>query len=423
MLFRNSIFIIIISLVIFYGLDLTSPTNNYARNDTNNIKDKTKSAGALHAEGNKLFNQGKYKESIKVWIEELEITPKNANTHNNIGIAYCYLGDYESAVLYHKKAIELNINFGHGYFSLSRAYIGLGKNEEAKQVISKAIDLNYSPYDSYYLLGTVHKSLKEYEEARDALLKSLEFKKNPYTYYLLGDVYFEMKDYKQAKDAYHKALEYDEILSSDGTLDELYSSIGLVNEKLGDVKEAERAYKRAKEIEMGNPPLIFNKWYLIVSVSGLIIFLVIIYVTKLYKIKGIKLKTRMSYALVLCLFFTILALWQTGGEIQVIWKGVLLGSFLGVPFCFYYKKWIDSKIQGTKIFYEEGQRYKYLLWMIPLFILLRLFIRSGLGEKFLEAKWPMLGIVFSWFIAQVFVLFYIFKIERKLGKPIVEDEQ
>jgi len=58
-----------------------------------------------------------------------------------------------------------------------------------------------------------------------------------------------------------------------------------------------------------------------------------------------------------------------------------------------------------------------------LFIVLQLFIRHDLGEKFLEAKWPMLGIVFCWFVAQVFVSLYIIKIERKLGKPIVEDEQ
>jgi tetratricopeptide (TPR) repeat protein len=411
-----------LSLVIFCSFDMTRPTDSHSLNETDKINVNTKSAGALHAEGLRLYRQGRYKEAIEVWLEELEITPKNANTHNNIGIAYYYLGDYESSVLYHKKAIELNNNFGHGYFSLGRAYIEVGKNEEAKQALSKAIELRFKPYGAFYLLGTAHKSLKEYEEARDALLKSLEFKKDPYTYYLLGDVYFEMKDYKQAKDTYHKALETKNKAFA-GELAKLYSSIGLVNEKLGDVKEAEKAYKKAKETEMGKPPLIFNKWYLIVSVSGLIIFLVIIYVTKLYKIKGIKLKTRMSYALVLSLFFTILALWQTGGEIQVIWKGLLLGCFLGVPFCLYYMKWIDSKLQGTKIFYEKGQRYKYLLWMIPLFILLRLFIRHDLGEKFLEAKWPMLGIVFSWFIAQVFVLFYIIKIERKLGKPIVEDEQ
>jgi tetratricopeptide (TPR) repeat protein len=427
-----------LSFVVFSGCDMTKPKNSQSPTETNKIKNSTKSAGSLHSEGLKLFNEGKYKEAIEVWLKESEIEPRNANTHNNIGIAYSFLGNYESAVLYHKKAIEINQNFGHAYYSLGRAYIRLGKNEEAKQVLSKAIELNYSPYDSYYLLGTVYKSLKEYDEAKDSLLKSLEFKKDSFTYYLLGDVYFDMKDYKQAKDAYNKALETNNEGFADD-LEKLYSSIGLVNEKLGDTKAAESAYKKAKEIgrqrqkskELDGTHAIFNKlifkgqfiWYLIISVSGLIVFLVIIYVTKLYKFKGTKLKTRMNYALALSLFFTMLTLWQTGGEIQVIGKGFLLGCFLGVPLCFYYKKWTDSRIQGTKIFYKKGQRFRNLLWMIPLFILFQLFVHQDLGKKFLEAEWPMLGIVFSWFISQVFVLFYIIKIERKLGKPILEDEK
>jgi tetratricopeptide (TPR) repeat protein len=415
---------------------MTGPTKSHSSNETNKIKDTTKSAGSLHAEGLKLFNEGKYKEAIEVWLKESEIDPWNANTRNNIGIAYSFLGDYESAVPYHKRAIEINKNFGHAYYSLGRAYIALGKDREAKQVLSKAIELNYEPYNSYYLLGTVHKSLKEYEAAKDSLLKSLEFKKDPFTYYLLGDVYFDMKDYKQAKDEYLKALE-----SNKNNLDlaKLYSSIGLVNEKLGDTKTAESAYKKAKEIErqrqiskeLDETQAVFNKlifkgqfiWYLIISASGLIVFLVIIYVTKLYKFKGTKLKTRMNYALALSLFFTMLTLWQTGGELQVIGKGFLLGCFLGIPLCFYYKKWTDNKIHGTKIFYKKGQRFRNLLWVIPLSILFQLFVHQDLGKKFLEAEWPMLGIVFSWFISQVFVLFYIIKIERNLGKPILEDEK
>ena len=40
-LFCNCIFIIILSLVIFCGLDMTSPMKSHALNDTNKIKDKT----------------------------------------------------------------------------------------------------------------------------------------------------------------------------------------------------------------------------------------------------------------------------------------------------------------------------------------------------------------------------------------------
>jgi len=131
----------------------------------------------------------------------------------------------------------------------------------------------------------------------------------------------------------------------------------------------------------------------------------------------------MNYALAVSLFFTVLSLWQTGGALQIVEKGILLGLLLGVPSCFYSKKWTENKIKGTTIFYKRGLRFKRLLWTIPFVILFELFINQDLGKQFLETKWPMLGIAFSWFISQVFMLFYVIKIERASGKPILEDEQ
>lgn len=164
-------------------------------------------------------------------------------------------------------------------------------------------------------------------------------------------------------------------------------------------------------------------WFSIVFALGLIIFLVFAYITKLYKFKGTKLKTRMNYALAVSIFFTVLWLLQTDGNMQIIGKGVIVGLLLSIPLCFYYKNWIEKRIKGTTIIYKRHQRLKSYLWLIPLLILYEMFVRQDIGKQILESKWPILGIFFSWFISQVFVLFYIIKIERKLGKPILEDEQ
>ena len=167
-------------------------------------------------------------------------------------------------------------------------------------------------------------------------------------------------------------------------------------------------------------------WFSIVFGLGLIVFLAIQYITKLYKFKGTKLKTRMNYALAVSLFFTVLSLLQTGGDLKIVEKGILLGLFLGVPLCFYYKNWTEKRIKGTTIFYKHHQRFKGFLWAILLLILFELFERfshQDFWKRILEAKWLMLGIAFSWFISQVFVLLYVIKIEAKLGKSILEDEQ
>ena len=75
-------------------------------------KEEAKTAVQLHDEGNKFFNQGRYQDAITVWLKEFSLVPKNANTCNNIGIAYRNLGQHSTAIEYHKRAIELNPRFG-----------------------------------------------------------------------------------------------------------------------------------------------------------------------------------------------------------------------------------------------------------------------------------------------------------------------
>ncbi len=164
-------------------------------------------------------------------------------------------------------------------------------------------------------------------------------------------------------------------------------------------------------------------WFSIVFGLGIAVFLVIQYITKLYRFKGTKLKTRMNYALAVSLFFTILGLWQTSGSLQLIEKGILLGLFLSPLLCVYSKKWTESKIRDTTISYKKVQRIKRLFWTLPIVILSQFLLHQDLGRQFVEAKWPMLGIALSWFISQMFVMSYIIKLERASGKPILEDEQ
>ncbi len=89
---------------------------------------------------------------------------------------------------------------------------------------------------------------------------------------------------------------------------------------------------------------------------------------------------------------------------------------------------MNKRIDGATILYERSQ-YKqnlkeYLLWSIFSIILVTILSAKGLLEQILEStRWLFLGLCFSWFIAQVLILFYINKLEKKLGAPIIEDEK
>ncbi|GEM_PF-3254902 len=161
---------------------------------------------------------------------------------------------------------------------------------------------------------------------------------------------------------------------------------------------------------------------------GMLGFIIFSYVAKLHKFKGTRLKMRMHYGLGASLFFTLLFVFQSDGEMEVMVKGLLLGLILSIPLYYYSKKWMNKRIDGATILYERSQ-YKqnlkeYLLWSIFSIILVTILSAKGLLEQILEStRWLFLGLCFSWFIAQVLILFYINKLEKKLGAPIIEDEK
>ncbi len=122
-------------------------------------------------------------------------------------------------------------------------------------------------------------------------------------------------------------------------------------------------------------------WMAIIFFIGMLVFLSLAIFAKLYKFKGTKLKTRMSFALALSLFFTLYFLWQSQGNTQIISKGLVLGIILSVPFCFYNKRWIDNKIEGTKIFYKTKRTYLNILWAVLGVVIVQLLMLQDTAKK------------------------------------------
>ena len=81
--------------------------------DDTNIKTKITelSSETLYAqkydEANKMYNQGNFKEAIKLYTEVIEMNPNNSKAYNNRGIAYQRLGDNTRAQADFAKAESL----------------------------------------------------------------------------------------------------------------------------------------------------------------------------------------------------------------------------------------------------------------------------------------------------------------------------
>ena len=153
-------------------------------------------------------------------------------------------------------------------------------------------------------------------------------------------------------------------------------------------------------------------WLRNILIIGLFILLLLSFGAGLHR--RTKFKTRKAFSSGWFLFITLLFLWSTGGNTEIIRKGLLFGLVLCVPYCIYEKRWIDKRIEGT----TREQRILHELRNIPIIILFLLF-----WKIIVEPIWPCLGFFFALFLTQVCTLLYVIKLEKDSGAPILENEK
>ena len=137
----------------------------------------------------------------------------------------------------------------------------------------------------------------------------------------------------------------------------------------------------------------------------------------------LKLSVMISLGLVLALTLFYLIFTLRDSRVKVIVMSILLGSVLSVPVCFFSRKCLCKRIEGTTIHCKEGIRLIDLLWFLPLL----LFLDSNYGQKIVDVCWPILSVLFAICIERVFILHYVIKLEKKLAASITQhwnnDEQ
>jgi tetratricopeptide (TPR) repeat protein len=136
-------------------------------------------------------------------ISEFENLPpkeqKNAINYNKVGDEYYFQKNYNRAVEYYTKAIELEPNNANYYKNRSVSYNWLKEYEKAIADTSKAIELDPDKALYYYGRGVNYHELKEYEKAIADKSKAIELDPNNAEYYnSRGKNYSRLKEYEKA---------------------------------------------------------------------------------------------------------------------------------------------------------------------------------------------------------------------------------
>jgi len=198
----------------------------------------------------------------------------SAENYNNFGVQEYEKGNYEKAIEYFTKAIELKPDYAEAYFNRGLAYFKMGSRyttegrENLNSAIvdfSKAIELNPNFIDAYYSRGLakiafIHFYDKPFSQETEQLFESAieDFKKSlslDPEYYIayagLGNAYDLHGDFGKAIEAYEEALKHkDEILKKWGkdALANIYYSAGRANQRIDRLNTVRVLYEKALEL-------------------------------------------------------------------------------------------------------------------------------------------------------------------------------
>ncbi len=160
-----------------------------------------------------------WKDGFSLWSRTVRQMPNNFRAHNNLGMEYEKLGDYESALRHYKTALTLIPNlswiyndtkqmYARVYNNIGNIYFNLGDYQKALDSYSKSIYLDPIYSQPYFNLGLFFRKQGVVDLAIKYYRKAIEL--NPYScdyWNNLGVAYAMKDDFINAIYAYNKAIE------------------------------------------------------------------------------------------------------------------------------------------------------------------------------------------------------------------------
>ena len=98
-------------------------------------------AFALHFKGYGLAQLGRFEEGLALLERALELQPRNADFHGNLGIIHYVLGDLPRAIRSLERAIELAPKMAEPHSNLAMALRDAGEPERALSAVRRALEL------------------------------------------------------------------------------------------------------------------------------------------------------------------------------------------------------------------------------------------------------------------------------------------
>ena len=155
------------------------------------------------------------------------ITKEPSAIYFAIGKYYFNNNDFNNAIYYFKKAIELKPDFAEAYYNLGISFYYNGKRDEAISFLKKSIEIKKDYAKAHYNIALLYYGIKDFDNAILHLSKVIQLEPNN------ANAHFDLA--VAYVDGFRKKELSGNVISSD----------------LGDLIEALKHYHKAEELKPG----------------------------------------------------------------------------------------------------------------------------------------------------------------------------
>ena len=174
----------------------------------------------------------------------IEIDPEFQEAYMNIAVAFFRVDNIEKSIEYGKKAIEVNPEYVAAFNNLGILYAAIGNFDKAIECFKKAIEINPTHYITYENMGKAYGGKGDNDKSIECLRKAIEIDSDQTgAHYLMGAAYREKGNYDKAIECYKKAIEIDSEHSGAHCL------LGLAYGEIGNYDKAIECLQKAIEIQ------------------------------------------------------------------------------------------------------------------------------------------------------------------------------
>jgi tetratricopeptide (TPR) repeat protein len=152
-------------------VDISYPltTNEYEDNRINRkieaaMKDSNRST-LLNLTGLKLLLERKVTEAVAYFAEAIESNSQEPDFYNNLGIAICGVGNFDSAIEIFEMTLKIDNKNTEALHYLGRSFFNSGRNSEALQCFLSINNLESVNFENSYYLGCAYLNESKYEKA------------------------------------------------------------------------------------------------------------------------------------------------------------------------------------------------------------------------------------------------------------------